>query len=257
MTRSISVAITTAILAYLCYLTVETGVDLVRSSLPSFNNNKVEGEPLPPPHITIKSEDKGLRGIPERVDAHRGAKYGTSTKDKSREQTQNLGKDATVDFFYAGKFIHQDDGTQFGGGSFTAYSFASLPLSDCNPFVLSVWIYLSPQSERREVAISSDDDKPPRVILTTRTRQFDGCTSDLFDGSTSDSSTGRGIIMYAQPHFGDRAVDGQTAYKIMVDYGVANEMRCRTLVSDKTILIREGEWHHGEIYNNSSRMILT
>jgi hypothetical protein len=261
--RSISVAITTAILLYLCYWTIETGVVLVRSSLSSFTNGKVEDEPLPPPStdtvrekpITTKSEDRGLRGIPDRMGGHSAANK-HHTKEKDREQTtgmnlgQNLGKDATLDFFYAGKFIHKDDGTQFGSASVTAYSYATLPLSDCNPFVLSVWIYLSPESERRVAAEGSDNDKPPRVILSTKTRQFDGCISDLFDGSTSDSSKSRGMVLYAQPHFGDRTGDEQTAYKIMVDYAVANEMRCRTLVSDKTTLIREGEWHHGEIYSS-------
>jgi hypothetical protein len=161
---------------------------------------------------------------------------------------QNLGEDATTDFFYAGKFIHQEyDETLPGDGSFAAYSYATLPFSDCNPFVLSVWIYLSPDEERGEKVTHRNDDKPPRVILTTRTKEAgDGCTSDLFGGSSSDSATG--MILYAMPHYGDDTNENGETYKIMLEYAVANEMRCRTLVG--TALIREREWHHGELHHD-------
>ena len=287
MARSISVGITSVILFSVCYWGFGTGVGLMRSTMTYFTSygstheDMIKSDDIKKDErqkrrrqikeqlAKIEIEDRSLRGVSEKVGAmsnHRHNGKRTSVDEGDSDQTinaekksiestnqlgQNLGKDATNDFFYAGKFSHQEyDETHPGDGAFTAFSYATLPFSDCNPFVISVWIYLSPESERGDVfSISDNEDEPPRVILTTRTQQTgEGCISDLFGSSTSDPATG--MILYAQPHFGDEDVsskNGQTPYKIMLDYAVANEKRCRTLVGAKTALIREGEWHHGEL----------
>ena len=133
-------------------------------------------------------------------------------------------------------------------GPFNAYSYAILPFSDDNSFAISVWIYLSSEAERGESTINSEEGKPPRVVLTTRTYQSgEGCISDLFGGSDSSSQAATGMILYAQPNYSDENESGQTSYRMMLDYAVAGEMRCRTLIGVNTALIREGEWHHSKI----------
>lgn len=129
---------------------------------------------------------------------------------------------------------------------FNAYSYAILPFSDDNSFAISVWIYLSSEAERGENTIDSEEGKPPRVVLTTRTYQSgEGCISDLFGGSDSSSQAATGMILYAQPNYSDEIESGQT-YRMMLDYAIASEMRCRTLIGVNTALIREGEWHHSK-----------
>lgn len=284
--RSISVGITSILLLYLCYWSIVTGMGLTLSTLSCFTSHGVANKmkfdtirdesrrrrsAIKEQLVKIKIEDRSLRGVTEKVGAMSHHKLNRKQPVVSKEEQanqmmkyegenaktnypwQNIGKDATNEFFYAGKSIHQE--MQPEAGSFIAYSYAILPFSDCNPFVISVWIYLSPESERDGVSTTSEgEDKPPRVILTTRTKQTgEGCLSDMFGGSISDPATG--MILYAQPHFGDDGSNtGKTSYKITLDYAVANEKSCRTLVGSKTLLIHEGEWHHGELKQMSLKI---
>jgi len=162
-----------------------------------------------------------------------------------------LGQDATMDFFYAGKHSLQLENNDDIHGelddepstSYTAHSYAILPFSDCNSFVLSVWIYLSPQETQQGETHDDNTYKSPRVILSTRTQNEAGCHSDLFGGATATPVVG--MILYAQPHYGDNENANADRYRIMMEYATAKERSCRTLVAKpKSALIREGEWHH-------------
>eukprot|EP00956_Cyclotella_meneghiniana_P000818 scaffold919_cov74-Cyclotella_meneghiniana.AAC.13 len=275
--RCISLAITSVTLLCLCLWGIETCIDAIRVTFTPFrdkvqDNTEQQQQQL----FTIKedkekrrmqikdqlakieSQDRGLlRGpgvISNHIDITKSKRAVIDTQqtietdDKINAMNylgQNLGSDATLDFFYAGKTAHHEEESD---GPFNAYSYAILPFSDDNSFAISVWIYLSSEAERGERTIDSEEGKPPRVVLTTRTYQSgEGCISDLFGGSDSSSQAATGMILYAQPNYSDENESGQTSYRMMLDYAVASEMRCRTLIGVNTALIREGEWHHSKI----------
>eukprot|EP00804_Cyclotella_cryptica_P020928 CCRYP_009260-RD/>CCRYP_009260-RD protein AED:0.11 eAED:0.11 QI:166/0.71/0.87/1/0.85/0.75/8/0/1132 len=175
--------------------------------------------------------------------------------DKMQKEEESLlaylGQDATLDFFYAGKHSVQlenndsihGESDEDPSSSYTAHSYAILPFSDCNSFVLSVWIYLSSDEGEQGGKEQDNTDKSPRVILSTRTENEAGCHSDLFRGATASPAVG--MILYAQPHHDDNENAKAARYRIMMEYATANEQSCRTLVAKSySPLIREGEWHH-------------
>ena len=274
--RAASLAITTIIFLGICFWSIEIGMGFFNSTTSWYFNNELKDAVKPPSsmngitHEKVKRKgqildaqvsslegDRGLRGVSDGVGTvihpEHDMKQITDAADKTMDQKsvkdvmntkisqleQNLGNDATMDFFYAGKSKHDE-----GDGPFNAFSYASLPFSDCNQFALSVWVYLSPKSESEETSVNNNEDKPPRVILTTKTdRGGEGCISSLFASASAYPATG--MILYALPHHGDRDENGET-YRVMLEYAVANESRCRTLAGFKPVLIQEGEWHHGK-----------
>jgi hypothetical protein len=69
---------------------------------------------------------------------------------KPPKELAYLGEDATPDFFYAGRFATKNPNKEPGDDepdSIDTYSYGTLPFGDCNPFVVSVWTYLSPRSD--------------------------------------------------------------------------------------------------------------
>ena len=277
--RAASIAITSIIFLCICFEGIEIiGMGVFRWTTSWYFNNEVKDVDTPSSsinaivhekvkkkrhidaqHVSGIKGDRGLRGVSDGegtvirpkneeeekiIESADKIKNQKSVKDavsyKINQLDQNLGNDATTDFFYAGKSIHDEEDVPF-----SAFSYASLPFSDCNQFALSAWVYLSPEAERKAPLINSNEDKPPRVILTTKTeREGKGCISNLF-GTSASSYPSTGVILYALPHHGDRDNNDKT-YRIMLEYSVANESRCRTLAGFKPVFIQEGEWHHGK-----------
>ena len=164
-----------------------------------------------------------------------------------------MGHDSTKDFFFAGGTNEKKRVVNRKGRietkSYPAHSYALLPvLMDMNPFAISIWVYLSPLVDKKR-NLSDEDSRRPRVILSTSSKHYQGCHSDVFGGRATT-----GIVLYAQPHYGDNAESdggGDTiTYRIVLEYARSGKKLCRTLIGSRTNaqLVREGEWHHITIF---------
>jgi hypothetical protein len=162
-----------------------------------------------------------------------------------------MGEDSTTDYFFAGnvevtmkKVVNKNSG-RIETATIPAQTYATLPFSvDSNPFALSMWVYLSPTSERmdRDSALQ-EDNRTMRVIFSTLSKDVSrGCTSDIFGVPVT------GIVLYAQPDYGDRP--GENAmYRIMLQYASADSRSCLTVGLNKdAVLVREGQWNHVSIF---------
>ncbi|KAL7470251.1 hypothetical protein ACHAXS_010462 [Conticribra weissflogii] len=186
-----------------------------------------------------------------------------------------MGKDATYDFFFAGKYPEkltplslespQDERNQTV--SIPVHAYATLPFSvDSNPFVVSVWINLAPEFNSNRGKGKPDvagDDRNPRVIFSTRLKDStNGCTSALFGGPAT------GMVLYAQPTHVDHGNEIRTkgkinkdnsntgpsrndggderSYRIVLEYSTSASSQCHALVgaSSHAQVVKEGEWHH-------------
>jgi len=163
-----------------------------------------------------------------------------------------MGNDSTHDLFFAGATIEEKRLVNRKGRietkSYPAHSYALLPvLLDSNPFSISIWINLSPLTKSDENNGVFEDSRRPRVILSTRSENYSGCHSDVFGERPAT-----GIVLYAQPHYDDKAGNDAEAntYQVVFEYARAGKKLCRTLIgSSKNVqLIREGEWHHITIF---------
>lgn len=158
-----------------------------------------------------------------------------------------MGHDSTTDYFFAGQVQETKKIVNSKGRietiSFPAHTYATLPfLVDSNPFALSVWVYLSPVSERLE-SDTLEDSRTTRVILSTLTKDDSGCTSDIFGGPSS------GIVLYAQPHYDDSSSDNEKLYRIMLEIASTESNVCRTVGLNKdALLVGEGQWNHISIF---------
>ena len=171
--------------------------------------------------------------------------YGSAQDVNTKKSMQYIDQDSTKDFFFAGaidvkKRIVNSKG-RIETISSPGHTYADIPyLLDSNPFAISLWINLLPISDNEM------HGRGPRVILSTRSKGYLGCSSTFF-GERSDT----GIILYAQPHYGDSPSGGagknDKTYRIILEYAITRNRSCQNLVgSDQTkdLLVREGEWNH-------------
>lgn len=164
-----------------------------------------------------------------------------------------MGQDSTNDFFYAGGLSEVKRTVNMQGRietiSHPAHSYAVLPAMDHNPFVISIWVFLSPLTKNKEKDGILDEKYVPRVILSTRSTDRRGCHSDTFGLGGAPTA---GFVLYAQPHYGDIAQgdEGAIAYHIVLEYGIRGIDICRTLTgtNENGLLIREGQWHHVTLF---------
>eukprot|EP00581_Thalassiosira_minuscula_P002038 CAMPEP_0183736060 /NCGR_PEP_ID=MMETSP0737-20130205/48414_1 /TAXON_ID=385413 /ORGANISM="Thalassiosira miniscula, Strain CCMP1093" /LENGTH=1144 /DNA_ID=CAMNT_0025969973 /DNA_START=41 /DNA_END=3475 /DNA_ORIENTATION=- len=162
-----------------------------------------------------------------------------------------MGKDSTEDFFYAGGMKEMARVVNAKGKiemvEYPAHSYALLPLSlDARHFAISVWVFLTPSvrsGSEKDGTSYEEDRRRPRVILSTRSRDKKGCSSQVFDEWPA-----AGMVLYAQPHFEDnvKGNNDPKAYRIIFEYALTNNKSCRTLIGSnvKDMLVREGQWHH-------------
>jgi len=163
-----------------------------------------------------------------------------------------MGQDSTADFYFAGEITEEKRIVNTKGRieiiSYPAHSYAVLPaLLDSNPFAISIWVYLSPSTNNKENDGVKDDNRGPRVILSTRSTDDRGCQSGVFGDRPS-----AGFILYAQPH-DDGIVEGDgdaKNYRILLEYAQTDNIVCRTLIGSnkKGLLVREGQWHHVTVF---------
>lgn len=166
-----------------------------------------------------------------------------------KEGYQYMGKDATADFFYVGNVMKEVQTASSDGdievNKYPAQSYATLPFTvDSNTFVLSVWIYLSPEKTTVGIDNLHEDERPQRVILSTRTSDTLGCKSDIF------GSHGSGMVLYAQPHYSDSDGEDSQSYHIALEYATTGSQMCRTLVGSKQSnnIVRTGEWYQVVVF---------
>ena len=218
-----------------------------------------------PPRLRGRYNDE-MRIASRRHDSnrnHRSNKRTVSNRPEREEAKERSAyspgeEDATPDFFYAGRRFaainpnkEQRSGDNDEADSIDAYSYGTLPLlmGDCNPFVISVWTYLSPLNSRYENI--SAEDTGARVLLSTKIANANGgCRSDVFGGPSSV-----GWILYALPRHGDGYATEIESYAINLEYATADETTCRTLSGGMAPPLKVGEWHHlvlfvTEINNN-------
>jgi len=164
---------------------------------------------------------------------------------------QYLGEDSTSEIFYAGKTTERKRVVNEKGRietiSGAANTYASLPFRlDEYPFGLSLWVYLAPieQDGIRDGIL--EDNRTPRVILSTRSGTEHGCYSDLFGRDKS-----AGIVIYAQPHYSDASsgVGSSHLYRVVVEHSsdeAEGTNLCRQLngSTDDDQLLKVGEWQH-------------
>ncbi|KAL7547199.1 hypothetical protein ACHAWF_010525 [Thalassiosira exigua] len=168
-----------------------------------------------------------------------------------------MGADSTGDFFYAGSTIETTRFVNSKGriekNSHPARTYALLPVA--LGAATSVWIRLSPPTEekgggRKRDGFAEEDGRRPRVVFSTRAEGGSGCTSDAL----GEASEAVGIVLYAQPHYGDAGSSdggGSAAYRMVLEYAREGSSRCRTLAgkaSEDATLVREGEWHHVALF---------
>ena len=160
-----------------------------------------------------------------------------------------MGEDSTIDYFFAGNIRSTQNIIDKTGRAKTAtvpaQKYATLPLSvDSNPFALSMWIYLSPLSEMLDKDSELEDSRAARVILSTLFQSEDshsGCVSEIFGGSMT------GIVLYAQPDYGDNS--GENMYRIFLEYSSSDDNSCRTIgLNNDAVLVSEGQWSHISIF---------
>ena len=159
-----------------------------------------------------------------------------------------MGEDSTTDYFFAGN-VEETKNTVDSNGrtervSIPAQQYATLPFSvESNPFALSLWVYLSPISERWDKDSALQDSRTTRVIFSTLSESSHGCDSDIFGGPVT------GIVLYAQPDFGDRSGENEQMYRIMLQYASADSKSCRTVgLNTDALLASEGQWNHVSVF---------
>ena len=177
--------------------------------------------------------------------------FNEDPKEFDNSGEQNLGEDSTSEIFYAGKTIEHKRVVNGKGRietiSGAAYTYASLPFRlDEYPFGLSLWVYLAPIEQEGIRDGILEDNRIPRVILSTRSGTKHGCYSDVFG---TDKSAG--IVLYAQPHYSDTSsgVGSSQLYRVVVEHStddVEGSNMCRQLngSTDDDQLLKVGEWQH-------------
>jgi len=172
----------------------------------------------------------------------------TDDKQKASEGYEvYMGEDSTTDYFFAG-YVEETKKVVNKSGrietvTIPAQTYATLPFSvDSNPFALSMWVYLSPTSERMDRDSALQDSRTTRVIVSTLANSSRGCNSDIFGGPAT------GIVLYAQPDYGD-SLGENAMYRIMLQYASADSKSCRTVgLSKDAVLVSEGQWNHVSIF---------
>ena len=164
---------------------------------------------------------------------------------------QYLGEDSTSEMFYAGKITAHKRVVNERGRietmSGAAHTYASLPFRlDEYPFGLSLWVYLTPIEQEGIRDEILEDNRTPRVILSTRSGTEHGCYSDIFGRDKS-----AGIVLYAQPHYSDTSggVGGSQLYRVVVEHSTdeaEGKNLCQQLngSTDDDQLLKVGEWQH-------------
>ena len=159
-------------------------------------------------------------------------------KDGNRYKEIDRNQDSTSDaFFFAGtidtKTRFMNEKGRMAMVDTPGHTYANIPhVLDSNPFAISIWIHLSPQSENKK------DEGRSRVILSTKSKGYLGCDSEIFG-----NREGTGIVLYAHPNLED---ESDKTYRIMLEYAVTRNRSCQTLSSE--LLVREGAWHHVVIF---------
>jgi len=152
---------------------------------------------------------------------------GLEVDEEGEGELEYMGHDITNDFFFAGPIVEKKQ---------PGHAYADIPLLlDSNPFAISIWINLSPLSDAKE----NNDSRQPRVILSTNSKGYVGCSSDKFG-----NKSGIGIILYAQPEY-------HHSYRIILEYADTKNKSCQTIGGSKQhdeLLVREGEWNHITIF---------
>ena len=155
---------------------------------------------------------------------------GLEMDEDGKGDKEYMGHDITNDFFFAGAI------EKYGR---PAHTYAEIPLLlDSNPFAISLWINLSPLSDNPKNDVW-EEKRGPRVILSTRSKGYTGCSSGIFS-----DRYGIGIILYAQPEY-------RHSYRIILEYTDTTNKSCRTLSGpnqNDELLVREDEWHHIVIF---------
>jgi len=156
-----------------------------------------------------------------------GQKGRGSTWEEGEGELEYMGHDITNDFFFAGPIVEKKQ---------PGHAYADIPLLlDSNPFAISLWINLSPLSDAKQ----NNDGRQPRVILSTNSKGYVGCSSDKFG-----NRSGIGIVLYAQPEY-------HHSYRIILEYADMTKKSCQTIGGSKQhdeSLVREGEWNHISIF---------
>ncbi len=185
----------------------------------------------------------------------------TTEEDKMASEGYEvyMGEDSTTDYFFAGSIKSTknvvDKNGELKAVTIPAQKYATLPFSvESNPFALSMWVNLSPVSEM-DVDSTLEESRTTRVILSTLsgdgTDSNAGCISDIFGGPA------KGIVVYAQPHYGDSSMENENQYRIMLQYASAGSKSCHTIgLNGDAVLASEGQWVHISIFvtriNNSN-----
>jgi len=163
------------------------------------------------------------------------------------EKKEYMDPDSTNEFFFAGGINIKKRIVNWKGRietiSSPGHTYADIPyLLDSNPFAISIWINLSP------LPADEHDAHRPRVILSTRSKGYLGCSSENF-GDRPDT----GIVLYAHPHYGDDKWDNLSikTYRIKLEYAITRNRSCQTIVGSQTdefAIVHEGEWNHIVIF---------
>ena len=177
----------------------------------------------------------------------------TTEEDKVSEGYEvYMGEDSTTDYFFAGNIKSTKNEVDKSGRlkavTIPAQKYATLPFSvESNPFALSMWVYLSPRSEMMDEDSTLEDSRTTRVILSTLSgeNQEDssvGCMSDIFGPA-------KGIVLYAQPDYGDSSVENEAQYRILLQYASAGSKSCHNIgLNRDAVLASEGQWVHVSIF---------
>ena len=152
---------------------------------------------------------------------------GLEVDEEGEGELEYMGHDITNDFFFAGPIVEKKQ---------PGHAYADIPLLlDSNPFAISIWINLAPLSDAKE----NNDSRHPRVILSTNSKGYVGCSSDKFG-----NRSGIGIVLYAQPEY-------HHSYRIILEYADMTKKSCQTIggsTQHDELLVREGEWNHITIF---------
>ena len=184
----------------------------------------------------------------------------TTEEDKASEGYEvYMGKDSTVDYFFAGHIKSTKNIVDKSGGvkavTIPAQKYATLPFSvDSHPFALSMWVYLSPLSEIMDKDVASQDSRTTRVIFSTLSGEMIkledrgkdsriGCTSDVFGGPA------KGIVLYARPDYSDSSWSNENRYRILLQYASTGSKSCHTIGLNKdAVLVSEAQWSHISVF---------